>query len=71
VKLVLHDLSGDELSVGLLDGSLDLTVMAQPAAANAVGIEFEELQRYPFCVAVAPEHPFSRTTKNHPGTAHA
>jgi DNA-binding transcriptional LysR family regulator len=60
VKVVLHDLSGDELSAGLLDGSLDLTVMGQPAAAFAAGIEFEELQRYPFCVAVASEHPFSR-----------
>jgi DNA-binding transcriptional LysR family regulator len=37
VKVVLHDLSGDELSAGLLDGSLDLTVMGQPAGAYAVG----------------------------------
>jgi DNA-binding transcriptional LysR family regulator len=60
VKVILHDLSGDELSAGLLDGTLDLTVMGQPAVAYAAGIEFEELQRYPFCVAVASKHPFSR-----------
>lgn len=60
VKVILHDLSGDELSAGLLDGSLDLTVMGRPAAAFAAGIQFEELRRYPFCVATAPAHPFTR-----------
>jgi DNA-binding transcriptional LysR family regulator len=43
-----------------LDGSLDLTVMGRPAAAYAARIEFEELRRYPFCVATAPAHPFAR-----------
>jgi len=60
VKVILHDLSGDELSAGVLDGSLDLTVMGgQPAAAYAAGITFEELRRYPFGVAVAPGHRFA------------
>jgi DNA-binding transcriptional LysR family regulator len=58
VRVILHDLSGDELSTGLLDGSLDLTVMGRPAPAHAAGIEFEELRRYPFCVAAARGHPF-------------
>jgi DNA-binding transcriptional LysR family regulator len=60
VKVVLHDLAGDELCAGLLDGSLEVAVMAQPTGALAAGLAFEELRRYPFFVAVALEHPFAR-----------
>jgi DNA-binding transcriptional LysR family regulator len=60
VKVVLHDLAGDELCAGLLAGSLELAVMVQPTGASADGLAFEELRRYPFLVAVAPGHPFAR-----------
>jgi len=34
--------------------------MVRPAEYAEDIFEFEELRRYPFCVAVAPEHPFAR-----------
>lgn len=60
VKITLHDLAGDELSAGLVDGSLQLAVMVERLDEASLGISFEELQRYRFCVAMAPEHPFTR-----------
>lgn len=60
VKVVLHDLAGDELCAGLHDGTLEIAVMIQPSAESAVGLEFEELKRYPFYVAMAPGHPLSK-----------
>lgn len=60
VKVILHDLAGDELSTGLHDGSLEIAVMIQPSAESAAGLEFEELKRYPFYVAMAPGHPLSK-----------
>ncbi|MBV8417259.1 MAG: LysR family transcriptional regulator, partial [Verrucomicrobia bacterium] len=39
---------------------LELAVMVRPAEYAEDIFEFEELRRYPFCVAVAPEHPFAR-----------
>lgn len=60
VKVTLHDLAGDELITGLHNGSLEIAVMIQPSAESAAGLEFEELKRYPFYVAVAPGHPFSK-----------
>ena len=60
VRVILHDMAANELCAGLLDGSLELAVMVRPAEYAADIFEFEELRRYPFCVAVAPEHPFAR-----------
>jgi DNA-binding transcriptional LysR family regulator len=60
VKVVLHDLAGDELCTGLLEGPLQLAVMVQPTGGSAAGLAFEELCRYPFVVAIAPGHPFAR-----------
>jgi DNA-binding transcriptional LysR family regulator len=60
VHVVLHDLAANELSRGLLDGTLELTVMVEPAEYADGIFEFEELRRYPFCVAAAPGHSFKR-----------
>src|SRR5215472_10377394 len=60
VKLVLHDLSTDELIVGLRDGTLELAIMVQPIGEQTVGIEFETLRSYPWCVALNASHPFAR-----------
>lgn len=60
VKVVLHDLAGDEIVTGLLDGSLELAVMVEPTDESVAGLEFEELRRYPFRVATSPAHPFAR-----------
>ncbi len=60
VKVTLHDLAGDDLCQGLHNGSLEVAVMIEPSAESAAGLEFEELKRYPFFVAMAPGHPLSK-----------
>jgi len=60
VKVILHDLAGDELNAGLLDGALQLAVMVERPDESAIGLHFEELRRYRFCAAVASNHPFAR-----------
>jgi len=60
VKLVLHDLSTDELIAGLRDGTLELAIMVQPIGEQTVGIEFETLRSYVWCVALSRTHPLAR-----------
>jgi len=60
VKLLLHDLSSDELVTGLQNGTLELAIMVPPAGDQTAGIEFELLRTYPLCVALTSAHPFAR-----------
>jgi DNA-binding transcriptional LysR family regulator len=60
VRLLLHDLSSDELIAGLHDATLELAVMVQPTGTQTEGIEFELLRTYPWCVALHPRHPLGR-----------
>src|SRR6266481_6174206 len=60
VKLLLHDLSSDELINGLRDASLELALMVEPIGEQTAGIEFELLLTYPLCVAMTAAHPFAR-----------
>ena len=60
VKLVLHDLPTDELIAELRNATLELTIMVQPIGEQTVGIEFEILRDYPWCVALNASHPFAR-----------
>ncbi len=60
VKVELHDLSSNEIAAGLRDGRLDLGIMVRPTEENAIGLEFEPLKSYPFCVAVPARHPFAK-----------
>ena len=60
VKVVLHDLGTDELCDELRNGTLHLALMMQPSEESVAGIEFEEIGRYPFFVAMAPGHPLTR-----------
>lgn len=60
VKVVLHDLGTDELCQELRNGTLHLAVMMQPSEELTAGIEFEEVGRYPFFVAMTSGHPLSR-----------
>jgi DNA-binding transcriptional LysR family regulator len=60
VKLVLHDLPTDELIAGLRNATLELAIMVQPIGEQTVGIEFEILRDYPWCVALNASHPFAR-----------
>src|SRR5438876_8498360 len=60
VKLLLHDLSSDELVAGLQNASLELAIMVEPIGEQTAGIEFELLLTYPLCVAITAAHPFAR-----------
>src|SRR3989475_5508162 len=61
VKVLLHDLSSEELIAGLRDATLELAIMVrQPVGDETAGIQFELLRTYPLCVAMAATHPFAR-----------
>src|SRR5713101_4404738 len=61
VKVLLHDLSSEELIAGLQDASLELAVMVyQPNGGQTAGIQFELLRTYPLCVAMTATQPFAR-----------
>ncbi len=60
VKVLLHDLSSDELIAGLQNGTLELAIMVPPAGDQTAGIQFEVLRTYPLCVAITAAHPFAR-----------
>src|SRR6266446_1763208 len=60
VKVLLHDLSSDELIAGLRDGTLELAIMVPPVGDQTAGIQFEVLRAYPLCVAMTAMHPFAR-----------
>jgi hypothetical protein len=55
VKLVLHDLSSDELIAGLRNAALELAIMVQPTGEQTPGIEFETLRSYS-CGWRSPPH---------------
>jgi DNA-binding transcriptional LysR family regulator len=59
VKVLLHDLSSDELITGLRNGTLELAIMVEPTGEQTAGIEFELLRTYPLCVAMTAAHPFA------------
>ena len=60
VKVLLHDLTNDELITGLRNGTLELAIMHQLNGVQTADIEFELLRTYPLCVALAATHPFGR-----------
>ena len=60
VKVLLHNLSSDELIAGLRNGTLELAMMVQPTGDQNAGIEFEVLRTYPLGVAMRAAHPFAR-----------
>src|SRR5258707_9053396 len=60
VKLLLHDLSSDELINGLRNATLELAIMVEPTGEQTAGIEFELLRTYPLSVAMTAAHPFAR-----------
>jgi len=60
VRVVLHDLSTEEMLAGLGAGRLDLALTVRPRAALLRGLRFEELARYGMRVAVAPTHALAR-----------
>jgi DNA-binding transcriptional LysR family regulator len=60
VRVSLHDLSTEEMLGGLRDGKLQVALGIPPTGDKLHGLHFDELARYPICVAVAPNHPLAR-----------
>ena len=60
VRVLLHDLSEQELIDGLHNGRLELAMMPRGTGSQSAGLEFEALRSYPICVALAPTHRFAR-----------
>jgi DNA-binding transcriptional LysR family regulator len=60
VRVLLHDLSEQELIDGLQNGRLELAMMPKVEGLQSRGLEFEALRTYPICVALAPTHRFAR-----------
>ncbi len=60
VRVRLHDLSTEEMLAGLRDEKLQLALAARPARAALRSLRFEELARYPLCVAMPPAHALAR-----------
>jgi DNA-binding transcriptional LysR family regulator len=58
VRVVLHDLSTEEMLSGLREKRLHLVLTIVPGPAALRGLEFQELRRYGVRVAVHPHHPW-------------
>lgn len=60
VTVTLHDLGGDELLAGLVEGGLQLAVMVDPGELLPATVVFHPLRRYRQQIAVAAKHPWAR-----------
>ncbi|MDB6055072.1 MAG: Transcriptional regulator, LysR family [Verrucomicrobiales bacterium] len=60
VKVLLHDLSSEELINGLRNATLELAIMVEPIEEQTDGIEFELLRTYSLTVAMTAAHHFAR-----------
>jgi DNA-binding transcriptional LysR family regulator len=63
VQVRLHDLSTQEMLPKLIDGTLQVALLESLSIKVTADLGFEELQRYPFCLAVHPAHPLARRRK--------
>jgi len=61
VRVVLHDLSSEEMLVQLVEKKLQVALTVRPTGKLLRGLDFEELARYAICVAVAPKHPLAKS----------
>jgi DNA-binding transcriptional LysR family regulator len=60
VKVLLHDMSSDEIVDGLRTGGLQLAVTPWPAAEHHPDVEFELLKTYPIWAVLPAAHPLAR-----------
>ena len=63
VRVRLHDLSSQEMLSGLVDGKLQVALLGSQAMKGKAGLDFEELQRHSFYVAVPLTHPLAHSRK--------
>lgn len=59
-RVLLHDLSTEEMLARLRDGTLQVAFLVRPSPAALRGLRFEELGRDALCLAVSPKHPLTR-----------
>ena len=60
MRVLLHDLSTEEMLAQLRDGALQIAFLVRPTRAMLRGLRFTELLRDSLCLAVAPKHPLAR-----------
>ena len=63
VRVQLHDLSTEEMLSGLREDHLDVALLIHPTEKALTGLAFEELARYPVCVAAHASHRVARARK--------
>lgn len=63
VRVRLHDLSTREMVSGLKEGKLNVALLIELTGEFRDGLVFEEIVRYPVCVAVHPAHPLARARR--------
>src|SRR5437899_1160123 len=63
VRVQLHDLSTQDMLLGLKNGKLHVVLIVQVSPKALAGLVFEELQRQAVCVALHPAHPLVRARK--------
>ncbi len=56
VRIVLHDLSTEEMLAGVREGKLQIALTVQPKARLLRDLDFKLLARYAMSIAVAPKH---------------
>jgi DNA-binding transcriptional LysR family regulator len=60
VRVILRDLSTEEMLAQLRSEKLQVALMVQPKPRTLRGLNFKELARYPLRVALAPHHRLAR-----------
>jgi LysR family transcriptional regulator, benzoate and cis,cis-muconate-responsive activator of ben and cat genes len=60
-RVSLHDLSTEEMLAGLRAEKLQVALMVHPPRKMLRGLQFQELARYPVCVALPPKHPLAKS----------
>jgi len=60
VRVLLHDLSTEEMLARLRDGALQIAFLVRPTRTMLLELRLEELLRDSLCLAVAPKHPLAR-----------
>ena len=71
VRVLLHDLSTEEMLARLRDGALQIAFLVRPTRAMLRGLHFEELMRDTLCLAVAPKHPLRPAANREAGGTRA
>jgi DNA-binding transcriptional LysR family regulator len=63
VRVILHDLTAEEMIAQLHEGKIDLAMTVRPVQKSLRGLSYVELARYPLCVAVSPQHALAKAKK--------